>query len=681
MTTFIDFRYSRTLATAMFSGQEKEEVSFSFAPSVSNYIAVEITEPIPGMHVFNLVGNDGAVMGTAATDSAGAVSLRRLNGNVLLETPPKRTSARKHQIIAFRFDDNVTGVKLDGAAYETPESIFPDAKTPLRLQIEDEVRVRIMGRGSGRATVWARLFYHRVEAASLGVELAMDWHHLRAGIPLFSTMTAEKLIEQGRFRLKFRSYAYEQAEAESTDFMKLFEADIPVDIAVHMSPPLYAQHVPGTPNLGFFVVESMDIHPDLIQRCNRMDAISVPSRFAGEALRRAGVERPVRIVPHGVDTNYFRPVIERQPLPGGRRFNFLAVATHVERKNAQTLVRAFLEEFREREDVALFLFLRPEYHGSQNNVALEFTGWERRYARNSAPILFGSGYRTLDNLRNLYANADGYVMPSNEGFGLTLLEAMACGTPVIGLKYGGVLDFLNEQNGYLVPAGRAYVARDIDTLPYVGDHFYQPDIRKLRVAMRRVFENKAEARRKAAQARRDCEDRFTWDAVTGQFAELIEETHARAVRCTAKPYQDSFSWVLGVMDDEPVESSLRYMKRKKSGSTPVLCLFTRYARPKDVIQARKEGFMFYRWDGTVENCRAIARSVLGRGWIVLLYPGKKINGCEDTARHFLAAQPAGITEVQVICGDGRHESRFFRLGPPRNDGRLVFFADLSIGKT
>ena len=61
------------------------------------------------------------------------------------------------------------------------------------------------------------------------------------------------------------------------------------------------------------------------------------------------------------------------------------------------------------------------------------------------------GNRPHETLRKIYNIADVSIVPSRrEPFGLVALEAMACGTPVIGTNQGGIPDFLKKEVGILV---------------------------------------------------------------------------------------------------------------------------------------------------------------------------------------------------------------------------------------
>jgi glycosyltransferase involved in cell wall biosynthesis len=67
----------------------------------------------------------------------------------------------------------------------------------------------------------------------------------------------------------------------------------------------------------------------------------------------------------------------------------------------------------------------------------------RRLARGNANIIF-LGYRSDSVIREHYAKCSAFIMPQEEDFGIAPIEAMSCGKPVLALKRGGALEYLQE---------------------------------------------------------------------------------------------------------------------------------------------------------------------------------------------------------------------------------------------
>ena len=144
----------------------------------------------------------------------------------------------------------------------------------------------------------------------------------------------------------------------------------------------------------------------------------------------------VYVVPQGVDAR-FRPqpeeAVERARRAHGLTGPYLLFVGSVSaRKNTARLVRAF---GRSRLDSEMKLILAGEisYRGEATRRAVADCGLGDRVR-----IL---GYVPDQDLPALYTGARGFVFPTSwEGFGLPLLEAMACGTPVMAADRGAAAE-------------------------------------------------------------------------------------------------------------------------------------------------------------------------------------------------------------------------------------------------
>ena len=89
----------------------------------------------------------------------------------------------------------------------------------------------------------------------------------------------------------------------------------------------------------------------------------------------------------------------------------------------------------------------------RNIIFLLHSAWVR--LERLATVVIFSGFIPSDKLPKYYRGSNVTVLPTtdnSEGFGMVLLEAGACGKPVIGTKIGGIPTVIdNEKTGLIVP--------------------------------------------------------------------------------------------------------------------------------------------------------------------------------------------------------------------------------------
>jgi hypothetical protein len=240
-----------------------------------------------------------------------------------------------------------------------------------------------------------------------------------------------------------------------------------------------------------------------------VDEIWVHSRFVAENLGRLAPV-PVVVVP--------LPILVPKPAPAARAedkpFTFLFMLdlfSTPARKNPHGLITAFRRAFGPYDGVRLVIktlnaALRPDAADAL-----------RRAAEDRPDIEFIDAYLDPAEKAALLAGVDCYVsLHRSEGFGLTIAEAMALGTPVIATGYSGNLDFTTPHNSWLVDWTRTNVGPGSEVYPPEG-HWAEPDLDHAVAQLRRVRENPEEAASRARRARADVQRDFSPLAV-GEIA-------------------------------------------------------------------------------------------------------------------------------------------------------------------
>jgi hypothetical protein len=261
----------------------------------------------------------------------------------------------------------------------------------------------------------------------------------------------------------------------------------------------------GSYKVGYTMLEVDGLPAEWVRQANRMDEIWVPSNFNKKTFSDSGVSRPIFVMPLGVDPDYFNPAIKS--FRPSARYCFLSVFEWGERKAPELLFRAFTEEFDAAEDAMLLC----EIQNRDGRVSIHEEIARMRLREGSAPItLLLNKSVPRHQMGCLYRSADCFVTPTRgEGFGLPIIEAMACGLPVIATNWGAHTDFFDEGVGYPIKV-KGLIPAKAKCPYYEGFRWAEPDIDHLRLLMRHVYQNQDEAREKGLRASERAIGRFSW---------------------------------------------------------------------------------------------------------------------------------------------------------------------------
>lgn len=153
------------------------------------------------------------------------------------------------------------------------------------------------------------------------------------------------------------------------------------------------------------------------------------------------------VIPNIVDLSNFSYINSKK---SDRPFCFVSAARIVQSKGIDILLKAFTIVLKSNPEARLVILGDGAFLDNMKRLAKDLGILKS--------VTFKGEYKRCDFSDQL-SKSDCFVLPSRtESFGIVYIEALACGTPVIATKCGGPEDFINKNNGILVPID------DIDAL-------------------------------------------------------------------------------------------------------------------------------------------------------------------------------------------------------------------------
>lgn len=235
------------------------------------------------------------------------------------------------------------------------------------------------------------------------------------------------------------------------------------------------------------------IPQDWVPSLTHADEIWVTSESQRRAYVDSGVDpSKLVIIPAGVDTTIFHTGVTPVELDGRKAYRFIFVGDGNWQRGADLLLSAYYQTFKGKSNVELVLVDTEVGHERSGLRGLV----DQFKSKMGAPaIRYVNQTFTDHELAGFMRACQCFVYPYRaDAMGLRVLQAMACGLPVIVTGGGATDDFVADDLGFRVPSTRKWVGNNLNSQKLVGRGFFmEADIQALGAEMTHVLYHASKA--------------------------------------------------------------------------------------------------------------------------------------------------------------------------------------------
>ena len=263
------------------------------------------------------------------------------------------------------------------------------------------------------------------------------------------------------------------------------------------------------------------------------DVVATISKVTDDIVRTVSPDIETVYMPHAVNSDIFKPVsgediedIRQKADVPEDKFVFFWNNRNARRKQSGSLIywfNAFLEQVG-RDKAMLIMHTDPHDPAGQNLVHIV-----EELGLTEGEVQFSSNKISPEFLSRMYNLADCTInIADAEGFGLSTLESLSCGTPIIATMTGGLQEQVTDGENWfgigLEPTSRAVIGSQ--QIPWIyEDRVSQEDVVD---AMLKMYNMTSEQRKEMGmKGRAHVEENYNFDKFRNTWVELMLNVHEK----------------------------------------------------------------------------------------------------------------------------------------------------------